>query len=150
MRALVQRVSQASVKVSDEVTGSIHSGLLVLIGVGEEDTQSDAQWMAQKITGLRIFQDEQGKMNLNVGQVGGDILAVSQFTLFGDCKRGRRPSFTEAAPPEYANTLFEYFVSQVRHLGFNCPTGRFRTHMEVNLTNDGPVTLWLDTQTLKS
>jgi D-tyrosyl-tRNA(Tyr) deacylase len=144
MRALVQRVSEARVTVEGEVVGQIKQGLLVLVGVGEGDTPNQAEALARKVAHLRVFEDDQGKMNLSTLSVGGGLLAVSQFTLYGDSSRGRRPSFVEAARPELAEPLFERFVEAVRAEGLPCETGRFRTHMEVSLVNDGPVTLWLE------
>jgi len=144
MRALVQRVSQARVSVDSEVVGEIQHGLLVLVGVGHEDDKLRAVALAKKVAHLRVFEDEHGKMNRSTLDVGGALLAVSQFTLYGDCTRGRRPSFVEAGRPEHAEPLFETFVEAVRAEGLTCETGRFRTHMEVELTNDGPVTLWVE------
>jgi D-tyrosyl-tRNA(Tyr) deacylase len=141
MRAVVQRVKEARVSVDGAVVGAIAHGLLVFLGVGSSDTSADAQYLAKKIAGLRIFPDEQGKMNLDVHDAGGEVLAVSQFTLYGDCRRGRRPSFSEAAPPEAAQALYEEFVAQLRTAGFSVSTGVFQAHMEVSLINDGPVTL---------
>jgi D-aminoacyl-tRNA deacylase len=146
MRAVVQRVSRASVKVGEEITGEIAGGLLVLLGVTQEDTEGDADYLAEKIVGLRIFEDEAGKMNLSVQDVGGAVLAVSQFTLFGDVRRGKRPSFDAAARPERARELYEYFVERVRGLGLRCETGRFQEMMEVSLINDGPVTILVDSK----
>ena len=146
MRAVVQRVSRASVKVGNELTGEVGRGLLVLLGVSREDTEADADYLAEKIAGLRIFEDDGGKMNLGVMDVGGAVLAVSQFTLFGDVRRGKRPSFDEAARPERARELYEYFVGQVRGLGLRCETGRFQEMMEVELINSGPVTILLDSK----
>lgn len=144
MRAVVQRVSQAKVSVNEEVTGEIALGLLVLLGVGQQDAETDATYLAEKIIGLRIFEDDAGKMNLSLQQVGGGVLAVSQFTLYGDVRRGKRPSFDAAAPPEKALQLYEFFVDQIRRSGVRCETGRFQAEMEVNLTNEGPVTILLD------
>jgi D-aminoacyl-tRNA deacylase len=144
MRAVVQRVSQAKVSVNEEVTGEIALGLLVLLGVGQQDTESDATYLAEKIIGLRIFEDDAGKMNLSLQQVGGSVLAVSQFTLYGDVRRGKRPSFDAAAPPEKALRLYEFFVEQIRKAGVRCETGRFQAEMKVELTNEGPVTILLD------
>jgi D-aminoacyl-tRNA deacylase len=144
MRAVVQRVSRAKVTVADEVAGEIGTGLLVLLGVGEKDAQADADYCAQKICGLRIFEDADGKMNRSVGDVGGSILAVSQFTLYGDVRRGKRPSFDSAAKPDQARKLYEYFVERVRAAGLRCETGRFQEMMQVELVNDGPVTILLD------
>jgi D-tyrosyl-tRNA(Tyr) deacylase len=146
MRAVVQRVSRASVKVGDELTGEIGKGLLVLLGVAQEDTEADADYLAEKIAGLRIFEDEAGKMNLSVMDVEGAVLAVSQFTLLGDVRRGKRPSFDAAARPERARELYEYFVERVRGLGLRCETGRFQEMMEVELINSGPVTILLDSK----
>ena len=146
MRAVVQRVSRASVKVGDEITGEIGKGLLVLLGVAREDTEADADYLAEKIAGLRIFEDEAGKMNLSALDVGGAVLAVSQFTLLGDVRRGKRPSFDAAARPELARRLYEQFVEQVRGLGLRCETGRFQEMMEVELINSGPVTILIDSK----
>jgi D-tyrosyl-tRNA(Tyr) deacylase len=145
MRACVQRVSQASVTVADEVCGQIGPGLLVLLGVATGDTAEVARQLAEKIAGLRIFNDAEGKMNLAVGDVGGSVLVVSQFTLLGDARKGRRPSYTAAASPEIAEQLYEQFVALLRDRGIPVATGRFRQHMHVALVNDGPVTLLLDT-----
>jgi D-tyrosyl-tRNA(Tyr) deacylase len=144
MRALVQRVSEARVRVADEVVGEVGRGLLVLVGVGHEDDEQRALGLAKKVSHLRVFEDEAGKMKLSTLDVGGALLVVSQFTLYGDCARGRRPSFVEVGRPERAEPLFERFVEAVRAEGLRCETGRFRTHMEVELINDGPVTLWLE------
>jgi D-tyrosyl-tRNA(Tyr) deacylase len=148
MRAVVQRVSRSSVKVNGEFTGKIAEGLLVLLGVAQDDAESDADYLAAKIAGLRIFEDEEGKMNRSVLDVGGAVLAVSQFTLFGDTRRGKRPSFDAAARPELAETLYEYFVARIRALGLRCETGRFQQIMEVELINHGPVTILLDSRKL--
>jgi len=134
------------VKVGEEITGEIGRGLLVLLGVAREDTEADADYLAEKIAGLRIFEDDAGKMNLSVMDVGGAVLAVSQFTLFGDVRRGKRPSFDAAARPERARELYEYFVDRVRGLGLRCETGRFQEMMEVELINSGPVTILLDSK----
>jgi D-aminoacyl-tRNA deacylase len=141
MRACVQRVSAAQVVVDGQVVGKIGAGLLVLLGVAQKDDEQDARMLAEKLTGLRIFNDAAGKMNLALADVGGAMLVVSQFTLLGDASHGRRPSFTAAAPPELAERLYEQFVAHVRELGIVVATGQFRAHMEVTLTNDGPVTL---------
>jgi D-aminoacyl-tRNA deacylase len=146
MRAVVQRVSQAQVTVGEEVTGRIEHGLLVLLGVAVEDTDQDAEQMAQKIVELRIFEDDAGKMNRSLLEAGGALLVVSQFTLLGDCRKGRRPSFIEAAPPEEAERLYQVFVEAAKKLGVRVETGRFRTHMDVSLVNDGPVTILLDSR----
>ncbi|MGA3315365.1 MAG: D-aminoacyl-tRNA deacylase [Candidatus Korobacteraceae bacterium] len=148
MRAVVQRVGRATVKVGDEITGEIGKGLLVLLGVGQGDSEGDADYLAEKVAGLRIFEDEAGKMNLSVGEIGGAVLAVSQFTLFGDVRRGKRPSFDAAARPERARQLYEAFVEQIRALGLRCETGRFQEMMEVELVNRGPVTILLDSKKL--
>ena len=146
MRAVVQRVSRASVRVEGSVTGEIATGLLVLLGVGQEDEPSDAGYLADKIAGLRIFEDEDEKMNRSVVEVGGAILAVSQFTLYGDVRRGKRPSFDAAARPERARELYEYFVSRVRSHGVRCETGVFQAMMQVELVNSGPVTILIDSR----
>jgi D-aminoacyl-tRNA deacylase len=146
MRAVLQRVSRASVSVDGLVTGRIEIGLLVLLGVGQEDDASDADYLADKIVGLRIFEDAQQKMNRSVVDAGGAILAVSQFTLYGDVKRGKRPSFDAAARPERARELYEYFVNRVRSLGVRCETGVFQAVMEVELVNSGPVTILIDSK----
>ena len=148
MRAVVQRVTRASVKVDGEVVGQIDRGLLVLLAVGQDDSESDADYLADKIAGLRIFEDDAGKMNLAAAEVSGAVLAVSQFTLFGDVRRGKRPSFDAAARPEQANRLYEYFVSKIRAAGLRCETGRFQQMMEVESVNDGPVTILLDSRKL--
>lgn len=144
MRAVVQRVSRAQVTVNGEVTGRIARGLLVLLGVAPTDTESDADYLADKIAGLRIFEDAAGKMNLAATDVKGHLLVVSQFTLYGDVRRGRRPSFDTAAPPQHARRLYEYFVERIRAAGLVCETGRFQEMMQVELVNDGPVTILLD------
>ena len=146
MRAVVQRVGRATVKVGDEITGEIGKGLLVLLGVGQEDGEGDADYLAEKVAGLRIFEDEAGKMNRSVGEIGGAVLAVSQFTLFGDVRRGKRPSFDAAARPERARELYNAFVERIRALGLRCDTGRFQEMMEVELVNSGPVTILLDSK----
>ena len=144
MRAVIQRVSEAGVTVEGKVTGAIGKGLLVLLGVGHGDTDEKAQALAAKIAKLRIFNDSQGKMNLSVGEVAGGVLVVSQFTLLADTRKGNRPSFTDAAPPEEANRLYERFCSAARDLGVRVETGVFQAMMEVELVNDGPVTLIVD------
>jgi D-tyrosyl-tRNA(Tyr) deacylase len=146
MRACVQRVSQACVTVAGQVTGRIECGLLVLLGVAAGDTDGDARQLAQKIIELRIFPDDEGKMNRSLTEAAGAMLVVSQFTLLGDCRKGRRPSFIEAAPPEEAQQLYEKFVEAVKGQGVHVETGRFREHMDVALVNDGPVTLLLDSR----
>lgn len=145
MRACIQRVSEARVTVEGEVTGQIGAGLVVLLGVGQGDDEAEVKWLAEKVVGLRIFEDEAGKMNRSLSEAGGAMLVISQFTLYGDCLHGRRPSFTEAAAPNLAERLYEAFVTRVRLLGVEVATGRFREHMDVALVNDGPVTLWIDT-----
>ncbi len=144
MRAVVQRVSRCRVTVGGEVTGEIGLGLLVLLGVGTNDTRAEADYLAEKIIGLRIFEDAGGKMNLPVVEVSGALLVVSQFTLYGDVRRGKRPSFDLAAPPQQARELYEYFVEKVRSSGLRCETGRFQEMMQVELVNQGPVTILLD------
>lgn len=144
MRCVVQRVKEASVTVAGETVGKIGPGYMVLIGVSVEDTEKDVRYMADKVPNLRIFEDAEDKMNLSLKDVGGEILAVSQFTLYGDARGGRRPSFIAAARPEAANELYEQLVASWREQGIHVETGRFRTHMEVGLVNDGPVTLLLD------
>lgn len=146
MRACVQRVTQASVTVDGQIVGQIERGLLVLLGVASDDTNDDAKQLAAKIAGLRVFEDEEGKMNRAMADVGGAMLVVSQFTLLGDCRKGRRPNFTAAAGPELAEALYESFAACVRSEGIPVATGRFRQHMQVALVNDGPVTLLLDTR----
>jgi len=148
MRAVVQRVSRASVKVEGDITGQITEGLLVLLGVARVDGEADADYLAEKIAGLCIFEDDAGKMNRNVVDIGGAMLAVSQFTLLGDVRKGKRPSFDEAARPERARELYEYFVGRMRALGLRCETGRFQEMMEVELVNQGPVTILLDSKKL--
>src|ERR1700687_6147496 len=148
MRAVVQRVSRARVCVdgqtAGQTSGEIGLGLLVLLGVGAGDARTDADYLAEKTIGLRIFEDNDGKMNLPVAEVGGALLVVSQFTLFGDARRGKRPSFEAAAPPVQARELYEYFVEKVRAAGLRCETGRFQETMQVELVNEGPVTILLD------
>ena len=146
MRAVVQRVSRASVKVGGELVGEIGLGLLVLLAVAQDDTESDADYLADKIAGLRIFEDANGKMNRAVADAGCAVLAVSQFTLYGDVRRGKRPSFDGAARPEQAVRLYEYFVGKIRAAGLHCDTGKFQEMMEVELVNDGPVTILLDSR----
>jgi D-aminoacyl-tRNA deacylase len=144
MRVVVQRVSRAQVTVRGEVVGKIERGLLVLLGVAGTDKEADAEYLADKVAGLRIFEDEAGKMNLSVGDAGGAVLVVSQFTLYGDVRRGKRPSFDDAAPPEQARKLYEYFVERIRNAGLRCETGCFQEMMQVELVNDGPVTILVD------
>jgi D-tyrosyl-tRNA(Tyr) deacylase len=146
MRAVVQRVSRARVTVEARSTGQIDRGVVVLVGVGAGDTPADAGYLAEKIASLRIFEDNEGKMNRSVGEAGGAVLAVSQFTLYGDTRRGKRPSFDRAARPEQARGLYESFVEQVRALGLRCETGQFQASMKLELVNDGPVTILLDSE----
>ena len=145
MRAVLQRVSRASVAVDGVVKGEIGQGLLILLGVGHGDTEEDADYLAGKCAGLRIFEDGHGKMNLSVSDVSGGVLVVSQFTLYGDTRKGRRPSFTRAAPPDQANALYEHFAGQLRTRGLHVATGVFQAMMQVELVNDGPVTICIDT-----
>jgi D-tyrosyl-tRNA(Tyr) deacylase len=147
MRAVVQRVSRASVTVDHRITGAIGKGLLVLLGVAKGDAEASAVYLLDKITNLRIFPDDAGKMNLSLLDTGGSLLVVSQFTLYGDCRKGRRPSFDHAAPPAEANHLYEYLVAQARARGITVQTGVFQAHMDVELLNDGPVTLIIDSIT---
>lgn len=146
MRAVIQRVSRARVAVDGQIVGEIGLGMLVLLGVGREDTEADAHYLAEKIAGLRIFEDQDGKMNRSVIDVGGSVLVVSQFTLYGDVRRGKRPSFDAAAPPDLAGRLYEFFVEKIRALGLRCETGRFQEMMQVELVNEGPVTILLDSE----
>jgi D-aminoacyl-tRNA deacylase len=148
VRACVQRVSRAKVTVDEQIIGQIGRGLLVLLGVAQNDSLSDAHQLADKIVSLRIFEDDAGKMNRSLQEAGGAMLIVSQFTLLGDCRKGRRPSFAHAAPPELGQQLYESFVAAVGVLGIPVATGRFRAHMDVSLVNDGPVTLLLDSKKL--
>lgn len=148
MLACIQRVSRAKVTVGGETTGEIERGFLVLLGVAHGDAEADADALAKKVVGLRVFEDAEGKMNLALADVGGGMLVVSQFTLLGDCRKGRRPSFSGAAPPEEANRLYEYFVQQVAGQGIPTATGRFAAMMDVELVNDGPVTLIIDSRDL--
>lgn len=145
MRAVVQRVSQARVRVEGKVTGEIGTGLLVLLGVAKSDAAAAAEQLAEKTAGLRLFNDEQGKMNLSLAEVGGAVLAISQFTLYGDCRKGRRPSFDRAAPAEQARALYEEFIAALRRQGARVETGVFQAMMDVELVNDGPVTVLVDT-----
>lgn len=145
---VLQRVTRARVTVAGETTGEIASGLLVLLGIARDDTREDARYLLEKIAALRIFEDAAGRMNLSVAETGGALLVVSQFTLYGDARRGRRPSWSEAAAPEVAAPLYEFFVSEARKLPFRVETGSFRRMMEVELVNDGPVTILLDSRKL--
>jgi D-tyrosyl-tRNA(Tyr) deacylase len=144
MRVVVQRVSSAQVCVEGKVIGRIGKGLLILLGVAPTDTQAEVEWMAEKCAGLRIFEDDEGKMNRSLEEVGGAALVISQFTLFGDCRKGKRPSFVGAAPPELANALYEKFIEALNNRGIPTQSGIFAAHMEVELTNYGPVTLIID------
>lgn len=146
MKALLQRVSKASVSIAGEEVGSIDRGLVVFLGVAEGDAERDAQYLAQKIVNLRIFKDADSKFNLSALDIGGDLLLVSQFTLLADTRKGRRPSFIEAAPPEQAERLFDYFVDLAKESGLKVATGRFQQHMQVEIHNDGPVTVMLDSR----
>ena len=146
MRAVVQRVDRASVTVDNKVVGQVDKGLMVLFGVAPDDTDKDLNYIVDKVAGLRIFEDDQDKMNLSVQDVGGSILAVSQFTLYGDCRKGKRPSFDGAAKPELANSYYEKFVAALRDKGIKVESGVFRAHMLVELVNNGPVTMLLDSK----
>jgi len=148
MRAVIQRVKEAKVEVNGDIIGKIGEGFLVLLGVGKDDTEEDVRYLADKVLGLRIFEDEAGKMNLSITDVKGEILAVSQFTLYGDSRKGRRPSFDEAAPPDVAERLYELFVEEIRKSGIKVETGKFRALMDVHLVNSGPVTILLDSKKL--
>lgn len=148
MRAVVQRVSRAQVDIDGQAVGAIERGLLILLGVGHDDTEQQAERLWSKIARLRIFEDADGKTNLSLADVCGEVLVVSQFTLFANCKRGNRPSFTEAGAPDEANRLYEWFVERARRDVSRVETGRFGAYMDVSLVNDGPFTLWLDTDTL--
>jgi D-tyrosyl-tRNA(Tyr) deacylase len=141
---VIQRVTQASVTVDDQVIGSIGQGIAVLLGVAKGDTEKEADYLANKLVNLRIFEDEAGKMNLSLQDIGGELLVVSQFTLLGDCRKGRRPGFSNAAPPEEADRLYQYVVEQLREKGFHVETGQFQATMLVNIHNDGPVTFVID------
>ena len=146
MRALIQRVKRASVTINSQITGKINEGLLIFFFFFEDDTEKQVQYLVEKCTGLRIFTDEQDKMNLSVKDINGEILVVSQFTLYGDCKKGKRPSFVRAARPETAIPLYESFIAHCKNTGLNIQTGEFGADMQIELINDGPVTIWLDTE----
>jgi D-tyrosyl-tRNA(Tyr) deacylase len=145
VRAVVQRVSEARVAVGEEVVGAIGRGLCVLVGVGRDDSETDADWLSRKVIELRVFEDAGGRFAHSLADVGGELLVVSQFTLYGDCRAGRRPSFTDAAEPKRAEALYEHFVARARARDVAVATGRFRAHMALSLVNDGPITLVLDT-----
>ncbi|MBT3538823.1 D-tyrosyl-tRNA(Tyr) deacylase [Candidatus Parcubacteria bacterium] len=144
MRVVLQRVTQSKVDIDDKTVGNISNGFLVLLGVGQGDTESDADTLVDKITKLRVFEDEDGKMNKNIIEIGGEMLVVSQFTLYANCKKGNRPSFTDAAPPDEAKKLYKYFVEKVTEKEIKVETGEFAAYMKVELVNDGPVTIILD------
>lgn len=148
MRALIQRVTRASVHIEDGATASIENGFVILLGVGHDDGEEQAEKLWSKISKMRIFEDENGKTNLSLADIGGSVLVVSQFTLFANCKRGNRPSFTDAGAPDEANRLYEYFVELARRDVAQVETGSFGAYMQVELVNDGPFTIWLDTDTL--
>lgn len=146
MRAVIQRVTRGRVTVGEETVGQVAQGLVVLLGVGQDDSEADARYIAEKIAGLRIFEDPEGKLNLSVQDVSGEVLVVSQFTLYGDCRKGRRPGFSNAAPPEQANRLYLQVVKALEDMGLGVATGRFQASMMVEIINDGPVTLLLDSR----
>ncbi|MGB9458606.1 MAG: D-aminoacyl-tRNA deacylase [Bryobacteraceae bacterium] len=146
MRALIQRVTEATVRIDDSTIGSIRKGLLAFVGISRTDTTRDADYVLDKVLGLRIFPDDDDKMNRNVQEAGGAVLIVSQFTLYGDCRKGRRPSFDNAAPPQQAVTLYNYLVESARRGPVPVETGVFQAHMQVHLVNDGPVTIWLESE----
>lgn len=148
MRAVVQRVNQAYVEVDGEVVGKINKGLVVFLGVGQNDTEKDSEYLAGKISGLRIFEDSGGLMNLSVQDIGGEVLSISQFTLFGDCRKGRRPGFSDAAQPDRAEALYDYFCAKLQEPGIGVKKGVFQAEMRVNVDNDGPVTILLDSTKL--
>lgn len=148
MRAVVQRVKEGRVIVEEEIVGEIDRGLLVYLGVGDNDKETDLEYMVNKVTGLRIFEDENGKMNLSVQDIGGEILAISQFTLYGDARKGKRPSFTDAAAPELGDRLYERFIARTTEMGIRTQSGVFGAHMMVDYVNDGPVTILLDSTKL--
>jgi len=144
MRALLQRVTTASVTVDGQLIGRIDKGFVILLGVTHTDTETEAEWLARKVAGLRVFEDKYGKMNATLADVGGELLVVSQFTLYGDARKGRRPSYTDAARPEQAEPLVDYFIDQLRGMGYNVATGLFGANMDVEIHNDGPVTLMVE------
>lgn len=146
MRVVLQRVKNAKVDVNKKTVGEISHGFLILLGIGHDDSEIDADWLIEKILKLRVFEDEDGKMNKNIFDISGSLLVISQFTLYANCKKGNRPSFVDAAKPEEANRLYEYFVSKATDSNINVETGEFGKHMEVSLLNDGPVTIILDTK----
>jgi D-tyrosyl-tRNA(Tyr) deacylase len=146
VKAVVQRVSEGRVSIDGQVVGEIGAGLLLLVGIGQEDEDSDLVWMADKLTGLRIFEDDDGKMNLSVTEIGGAVLSVSQFTLYGDCRKGRRPNFMGAARPEQAESMYDRFNGLLRERGVHVETGRFGAMMDVAMVNNGPVTLIVDSR----
>jgi len=146
MRGVVQRVKSAAVRVENQIVGQIGAGLMILIGIGQEDDTDDVKWLADKILNLRVFEDDQAKMNLSVADIGGELLLVSQFTLLGDCRKGRRPSFSEAAPPETAKAMFDSLTEYLQKTGIKVETGLFQADMDVELVNNGPVTLLLDSK----
>jgi len=148
MRAVVQRVKKGSVEIEEKEIGKIEKGLVILLGVGQNDTEKDAEYLAEKIVNLRIFEDKEGKMNLSVKDINGQILVISQFTLYGDCKKGRRPSFVSAALPDKAVKLYDYFVKSIKNYGLKIETGEFQAMMLVKIYNDGPVTILLDSEKL--
>ena len=144
MRALLQRVSSAAVRVDGRIVGQIDKGFCILLGVTHSDTNKEAEWLANKIAGIRLFEDDAGKMNRGLQDVGGELLVISQFTLYGDARKGRRPSFIDASRPEHSEPMYEYFVEQLRDAGFKVATGQFGADMKVEINNDGPVTLMLE------
>ena len=146
MKAIIQRVTKGTVTVKDEIVGRVGKGFVVFLGVGHEDNEEDARYLAKKISGMRIFEDEQGKMNLSLDQVAGGVLVISQFTLYGDTRKGNRPSFVGAAPPEQANRLYEYFIALIKEAGIPTESGIFQAEMQVEIYNDGPVTLVIESK----